>query len=212
MSLRISWSSTHKKKFRLFSGDHARIDVRAGKIHFPIGRRNMTFKFQANEEQCYLVQDEEARGWRKPRSQYKKEKVAPTKPKVDSLITMMRKHWEQDKAFNGRRQPKKSKAINKAKGEKKTEIKNTPAKGSPTSSPPKRTKKVWRVKRASSESSTPGRTSPILIEQPEESRSRTLNDEPSPRGKPVFISYFPSNLLFHASIMFRFQICFHHCI
>jgi hypothetical protein len=49
--------------------------------------------------------------------------VAPTKPKV--------------KAFNERHQPKKSKSINKAKGKKKMEIKNTHAKASPTSSPPK---------------------------------------------------------------------------
>jgi hypothetical protein len=54
--------------------------------------------------------------------------VAPTKPKA--------------KAFNERHQPKKAKAINKAKGEKKTEIKNTPAKASPTSSSLKKTKKV----------------------------------------------------------------------
>jgi hypothetical protein len=90
---------------------NARIDVGAGKIQFRIGQRNMTFRFHANEEQCYLVQDEEARGWRKPWPQCKKQKVAPTKPKVDSLITTMRKHWEQDKAFNGRHQPKMSKAI-----------------------------------------------------------------------------------------------------
>ena len=115
----------------------------------------MTFKFQAEEEQCYLVQDEEVRGWMKPRPQHKKEKVTPTKPKVDSLITTVRKHWEQDKAFKGRHQTRKPKAINKAKGEKKTETKDTPAKASPTSAPPKKTKKVWRVKRASSESSTP---------------------------------------------------------
>jgi hypothetical protein len=108
------------------------------------------------------VKDEEARGWRKPRTQYKKEKVAPTKPKVDSLITTMRKHWEHDKAFNRHHQPMKSKAINKDKGEKKTEIKNIPAKASPTSSPPKKTKKVWRVKRASSESSTPGPDDPMI--------------------------------------------------
>jgi hypothetical protein len=115
----------------------------------------MTFKFQANEEQCYLVQDKEARGWKEPQPQHKKEKIALTKPKVDNLITTMRKHWEQDKAFNARHQPKKSKPINKAKGGNKTEIKNTPAKASPTSSPPKKTKKVRHVKRASSESSTP---------------------------------------------------------
>jgi hypothetical protein len=48
---------------------NARIDVGAGKIQFRIGLRNMTFKFQANEEQCYLVQDEEARGWKKPQPQ-----------------------------------------------------------------------------------------------------------------------------------------------
>jgi hypothetical protein len=141
---------------------NARIDVGAGKIQLRIGLRNMTFKFQVNEEKCYLVQDDEARGWKKPQPQHKKEKVAPTKPKVDSLITTMRKHWEQDKAFNGRHQPKKLKAINKAKGEKKTEIKNTPAKASPTSSPPKETKKVWCVKRASSESSTPGSEEPKI--------------------------------------------------
>jgi hypothetical protein len=122
----------------------------------------MIFKLQVKEEQCYLVQDEEARGWRKSRPQYKKEKAAPAKPKVDNLITTMRKHWEQDKAFNGRHQPKKSKPINKAKGEKKTEIKNTPAKASPTSSPPKTTKKVWRVKRVSSEFSTPGQDEPKI--------------------------------------------------
>jgi hypothetical protein len=135
---------------------NARIDVGAGKIQVCIGRRNMTFRFQANEEQCYLVQDEETRRWREPRPQHKKDVVAPTEPKVDNLNTTMRKHWEQDKAFNGCHQPKKSKAINKAKGETKTEIKNTPAKASPTSSPLKRTKKVWRVKRASSKSSAPG--------------------------------------------------------
>jgi hypothetical protein len=88
---------------------NARIDVRTGKIQFRIGRWNMTFKFQAKEEQHYLVQDEGARGWRKPWPKYKKEKIALTKPKVDSLITTMRKHWEQDKAFKGSHQPKKSK-------------------------------------------------------------------------------------------------------
>jgi hypothetical protein len=66
---------------------NARIDVRVGKIQFRIGRRNMTFKFQEKEEQCYLVQDEEIRGWRKPRPQHKKEKATPTKLKVDSLIS-----------------------------------------------------------------------------------------------------------------------------
>jgi hypothetical protein len=40
---------------------NAKIDVRAGKIQFCIGQRNMTFKFQAKEEQCYLVQDEKSR-------------------------------------------------------------------------------------------------------------------------------------------------------
>jgi hypothetical protein len=88
----------------------------------------MTFKFQAKEEQCYLVQDEEDRGWRKPRPQYKKEKVAPTKPKVDSLITIMRKHLEQDKAFNGCHQPKKVKAINKDKGKGRRKSRTHPPK------------------------------------------------------------------------------------
>jgi hypothetical protein len=77
---------------------NAKIDVGAGKIQFSIRRKNMTFKFQANEEQCYLVQDEESREWNKPQPQHKKEKVSPTKPKV--------------KSFNGRHEPKKSKPIN----------------------------------------------------------------------------------------------------
>jgi hypothetical protein len=72
---------------------NARIDVRAGKIHFRIGRRKMTFKFQANEEQCYLRKDEEVRRWRDPRPQHKKDEVAPTEPKV--------------KSFNRHHQPKK---------------------------------------------------------------------------------------------------------
>jgi hypothetical protein len=122
----------------------------------------MTFRFQANEEQCYLVQDEEARRWREPQPQHKKEKVALTKPKVDSLITIMREHWEQEKSFNGCHQLKKSKAINKSKGERKKEIKNTPAKASPTSSPLKKTKKVWCVKKAFSKSSTPGPDEPKI--------------------------------------------------
>jgi hypothetical protein len=45
----------------------------------------MTFKFQANEEQWYLVQDEEARRWRNLRPQHKKDEVARTKPKVKSF-------------------------------------------------------------------------------------------------------------------------------
>jgi hypothetical protein len=141
---------------------NARIDVEAGKIQFRKGRRNMTFKFQANEEQCYLVQDEEARVWKKPQPQNKKEKVAPTKPKVDNLITTMRKHWEQDEAFNGATNPRSRGQSAKLKGEKKTEIKNTTSKVSPTSSPPKKTKKVWQVKRASSESSTLGPDEPKI--------------------------------------------------
>jgi hypothetical protein len=40
----------------------------------------MAFKFEAKEAQSYLAKDDEARGWRKPWPQYKKEKVAPTKP------------------------------------------------------------------------------------------------------------------------------------
>jgi hypothetical protein len=88
------------------------------------------------------------------------EKVAPTKPKVDSLITTMRKQWEQDKVSNGCHQPKKSRPINKAKGERRQKSRTCPAKASLTSSPPKKTKKVWRVKSALSESSTPGPDSP----------------------------------------------------
>jgi hypothetical protein len=60
------------------------------------------------------VQDEESREWREPRAQYKKEKVAPTKPKVDSLIAMMRKCWEQDKA--SKRAPSKKEVESNQEG------------------------------------------------------------------------------------------------
>jgi 3'-phosphoadenosine 5'-phosphosulfate sulfotransferase (PAPS reductase)/FAD synthetase len=73
-------------------------------------------------------------------------KGSPDQAQGDSLITTMRKQWEQDKVSHGCHQPKKSKPINKAKRENKTKIKNTPAKASRSSSPPKKTKKVWRVK------------------------------------------------------------------
>jgi hypothetical protein len=33
--------------------------------------KNLTFKFQAIEEQCYLVQEEVARRWKEPRPQHK---------------------------------------------------------------------------------------------------------------------------------------------
>jgi hypothetical protein len=57
----------------------ARIDVEAGKIQFRIGQRDMTFQIQAKEEQSYLAPDEKGREWRKPRPQYEKDEVAPTK-------------------------------------------------------------------------------------------------------------------------------------
>jgi hypothetical protein len=145
-------------------------------------------------------------------SERKKEKVALTKPKADSLITTMRKHWEQDKGFKICHQPKKLKPINKAKGERRRKSRTPPLK-------PHRLHHHWRKHRRCGKwrghhPSHPlwDRASPRSIKQPEESRSRTLNHEPLPRGKPVFISYFPFNLLFLQSSMFRFQICFPHCI
>jgi hypothetical protein len=137
---------------------NANIDVGAREIRLNINGEEERFTFKPKVERCSQVR----MIGRKISDLVQKEKVAPTKPKVDSLITTMWKHWEQDKAFNGRHQPKKSKLIKKAKGEKKTKIKNTPAKASPTSSPPKKTKKVWRVKSASSEPSTPGPDEPKI--------------------------------------------------
>jgi hypothetical protein len=104
---------------------NANIDVGAGEIHLNINDKEERFTFKLKVEQCSQVQMID----RKISNLVQEGEVAPTKPK--------------DKAFNERHQPKKSKAINKAKGEKKTEIKNTPAKAPSTSSPPKKTKKVW---------------------------------------------------------------------
>jgi hypothetical protein len=123
---------------------NANIDVGAGEIRLNINGKEDWFTFKPKVEQCSQVRMAD----RKISDLVQEGEVAPTKPKV--------------KAFNGRHQPKKSKAIHKATGEKKTEIKNTPAKASPTSSPAKRTKKVWRVKRASSESSTSGPNEPKI--------------------------------------------------
>jgi hypothetical protein len=69
----------------------------------------------------------------------KKRQPRPSLRWIASLVTTMSKDWDQEKAFNGLHQPKKSKVINKDKGGKKIEIKNTPAKASVTSSPPKKT-------------------------------------------------------------------------
>jgi hypothetical protein len=102
------------------------IDVGAGEIHLNIIGEEEWFTFKPKVEQCSQVRMVD----RKFSNLLQEDEVAPTKPKVDSLITIMRKHWEQDNEFNGRNQPKKTKPINKAKGEKKTEIKNTLAKAS----------------------------------------------------------------------------------
>jgi hypothetical protein len=123
---------------------NANIDVGAGEIRLNINGEEERFTCKPKVEQCSQVRMVD----RKISDLVQEDKVAPTKPKV--------------KSFNGRHQHTKSKPINKAKGGKKMEIKNTPAKASPTSSPLKKTKKVWRVKRASFESSTPGPDEPKI--------------------------------------------------
>jgi hypothetical protein len=126
------------------STGNANIDVGAGEICLNINGEEERFTFKPKVEQCSQVRMID----RKISDLVQEGEVALTRRKV--------------KEFNGRHQPKRSKAINKAKGEKKTKIKNTPAKVSPTSSPLKETRKVWRVKRASSESSTTGPDEPKI--------------------------------------------------
>jgi hypothetical protein len=101
---------------------NANIDVGAGEIRLNINGEEERFTFKPKVEQCSQVRMVD----RKISDLVQEGEVAPTKPKV--------------KSFNRRHQPKKSKPINKAKGEKKMEIKNTPAKASLTSSPSKRNK------------------------------------------------------------------------
>jgi hypothetical protein len=103
---------------------NANIDVGPGEISLNINDEEERFTFRPKLEQYSQVRIFDS----KISNCVQKQKVAPTKPKVDSLITTMRKHWEQDKAFKGRHQTRKPKAINKAKGGKKMEAKNTPAK------------------------------------------------------------------------------------
>jgi hypothetical protein len=115
------------------STTNANIGVEDGEIHLDINGEEERFTFKQKVEQCSQVR----MVGRKISNHVKENEVAPTKPK-------------------------KSKETKKAKGEKKTEIKNTRAKASTTSSPPKKTKKVWRVKGASFESSTPGPDEPKI--------------------------------------------------
>jgi hypothetical protein len=65
---------------------------------------------------------------------------------------------------------------------------------------------VWREYRTSLP--LRDRTSPTLFEQAEESRSWTLNNELSPRGKPVFISYFPPTFYFVHQACLNFKLVF----
>jgi hypothetical protein len=82
------------------------------------------------------------------------DEVAPTKPKVDSLIAMTRKRWEQ-KHSKGATNQRSRKQSTRIRG-KEDETKNTPAKASLTSASPKKTKRVWSVNGVSFESSTLG--------------------------------------------------------
>ena len=73
----------------------ARIDVGAGKIRFRIERKNIMFKFQTKEEQCYLVHDdvEQSREWTKPRPQPKQPLATPAKSKKTKKVW-----WKVEKA------------------------------------------------------------------------------------------------------------------
>jgi hypothetical protein len=110
---------------------NARIDVGAGKIRFRIGQRNMTFKFQVKEEQCYLVQDKEARGGGSHDPNTRETRWPQSNPRTTHPT--------------GAINPKSQRKLTRLRG-KKTEIKDTPAKSTLTSSPPKKTK-VWHMKR-----------------------------------------------------------------
>jgi hypothetical protein len=88
----------------------ANIDVGAGEIRIDISGKEERFTFKPKVEKCSQARMVD----RKNSNCVQEDEVAPTKPKV--------------KAFHKRYQPKKLKEINKAKGEKNMEIKNTPAK------------------------------------------------------------------------------------
>jgi hypothetical protein len=130
----------------------ANIDVGAGEIRLNLNGEEEQFTFRATVQQCLQVRIVD----RKNSNCLQEDEVAPTKPKVDSLIATMRKSREKDKASKGCHQTRKLKAINKAKWKRKTETQNTPAKASPTSAPLMKTKRMLHVKGALSESSTPG--------------------------------------------------------
>jgi hypothetical protein len=123
---------------------NANIDVGAGEIRLNINSEEEPFTFKSKVEQCSQVRMVD----RKISNLLQEGEVAPTKPKV--------------KSFNGRHQPKKSKTINKAKREKKTEIKNTPAKASPTSSHQRNQRRCGELRGASSEPSTSGSDEPKI--------------------------------------------------
>jgi hypothetical protein len=84
------------------STTNANIDVESGEIRLNINGEEERFTFRPKEEQCSQVQIVDI----KISYCVQEDEVAQTKPKVE--------------AFKGHHQPKKPKAINKAKGEKKT--------------------------------------------------------------------------------------------
>jgi hypothetical protein len=72
------------------STTNANIDVGAREIRLNINSEEERFTFKPKVEQCSQVRMVD----RKNSDCVQEEKVAPTKPKVDSLITTLRKHWE----------------------------------------------------------------------------------------------------------------------
>jgi hypothetical protein len=112
---------------------NANIDVGAGEIRLNINSKEERFTFKPKVEKCWQV-----RMVHRKISNYVQElKVATTETKV--------------KAFKGLHQIRKSKAINKAKREKKTKAKNSRTKASSTSAAPIKTNKLWNVKKAPSD-------------------------------------------------------------
>ena len=119
----------------LNTGD-AHIDVRAGEIRLHINGKEEKFDFRPKKERCLMIRVKFG-----PNPQKIKE-VEVTPSQKDSLISFMKTFMKEDQ------EPKKPKKKGNSKVAKTKDLIPAP------STPPKKTKKVWRKKKKTSSPAT----------------------------------------------------------
>jgi hypothetical protein len=141
---------------------NARIDVGAEKIQFRIGRRNMTFKFQAKEEQCYLVQDEEARGGGCHRPNTRKKRWPQPSPRWIASLQQWGSIRSKTKHSKGATNPRSREQSTRLRGKRRRKSRTPPLKPHRLHRHQRKQRRCARVKRVSSESFTSGPDEPKI--------------------------------------------------